>query len=57
MRQLRLSRLQYTVSAGTKGPFDFWAVVDDNGTGKGKETECDETNNAAFLAGSASPSG
>jgi len=53
--QAQLISLKYTVPAGTKGPFDFWVVVDDDGTGKGKETECNETNNAAHLKGASCP--
>jgi hypothetical protein len=46
----QLLTLTYPVPAGTEGPFDFWVRVDDDGTGKGAETECDETNNIAAIA-------
>ena len=53
--QAQLIPLQFSVPAGTSGPFDFWVVVDDDGAGKGKETECNENNNALSLKSASCP--
>ena len=53
--QSELLTLQYGVPGGQKGPFNFWVVADDDGTGKGSETECNETNNSFQLKGAKCP--
>jgi hypothetical protein len=45
----------FTLPAGNLGPFDFWVAVDDDGSGKGAETECHEDNNDAAITGVTCP--
>jgi hypothetical protein len=41
----------FSPAKGDKGPYKFWASVDDDGSGKGTVTECKEANNAASITG------
>ena len=43
--------MSHPLQAGKLGPFNFWVRADDDGTGKGAETECREDNNVASITG------
>jgi hypothetical protein len=46
-----LVKVSYSVPKGQEGPFSFWANVDDDGTGQGGVSECDEKNNGSSITG------